>query len=200
MTMELKETVMNELTRREFLRITTTTISAAFLGASEAFALLPPDTCGRDKEPAYRLAIDSSGYIYDPDFSYEGQCLPSYRDILDERENFSHLSTAKQREILEEWFCLEEDEELGIDLDEEADLDLQSPRDLALNSEYGVGIAMYEELDWDSQDSLGLCLVEGEYPGHIFTAVKAREPEKFQASCLRHGFNIEVVSIGYDYW
>ena len=80
-------------------------------------------------------------------------------------------------------------------LDSSVDLESLSFRELAMTSEYWVGILLFEELDYETQNELRLRLVEGEYPGSTFCGVRFDGlTDELNAELFRRGINIRLLS------
>jgi hypothetical protein len=177
------------ITRRDFLKIALTTVSTSVLANADQLQLLPTGVADWPVSPAYPLAIDESGYIYDPTFGYQ---LPTYREML----QLEDLSEEEQEQQFAQW-RLEtgyEDEWSGPDIDDEIEPENFSPYQLAQVTEWRTGMDLYESLDQETIERLDLALVEGDSPGAHFTAVKANNPTGLQEALLREGINIEIIS------
>src|SRR4051794_24924401 len=82
------------ITRRDFLAIVFATVPVAALDGPLA-TFWPPAERRREVAEPYRLILDDSGYLCDPDFDY-GYELPTRREALLERAG--PLSDAELRE------------------------------------------------------------------------------------------------------
>ena len=183
--------MIEHITRRDFLKIALTTVSATVLTNADQLILLPEGVADRPISPAYPLAIDSSGYIYDPTFGFQ---LPTYREMLIDKLGLADLTEAKQEDKFAQWRIERgyEDEWSGPEIDEEIEPETFSPYELASYTEWRTGIDLYENLDQETINRLDLVLVEGDSPGAHFTAVKANNPFGLQTALLREGINIEI--------
>lgn len=176
--------------RREFLKIAFTTVSSVAV-ANPIFGELLPESEPRAIAPAYKIAIDESGYLYDPDFDF---VLPTWREMLEQELNLSSLSEKKAQEALLQWqgYDAEETEYLP-DLDEEVDPQWCIRQWFRDHSEWTIGFDLYDSLDEEAAERLGLVVIDGEHPGSDFLAVKARDAEELQERLWREGINVEIV-------
>lgn len=181
-----------EISRRDFIKIAFGTVSAAVLSDPSLAQLLPPGVADLPICPAYPIAIDPSGYLYDPTFDF---VLPSYREMLSKDLSLSGLPEEEQIRLFAEWLGIDDPEKLydyHLHLDDQVDPESCSPHWLAESSEWHTGLELYEQLDEGARERLGLFLVDGEHPGSDFMAVRCDKPDTLQEALLREGINVKV--------
>lgn len=187
---------MSNLSRRRFITVATQSIAATVMANPSLAALLPEEAKSRPVgEESFEIAICDSGYIYDPHFDYSQVEYPTWAEFFSDRYGLLDPTEDELYEALADFNgdSIEETREREFNFDDEAPLDYLSTHDLITNSEYWVGYYLLEHYDFVDLD---MWLVEGEYPGHSFAAVKVENPEGFEKACLACGLNVRVTSIG----
>lgn len=148
------------------------------------------------------LDVDCSGYLYD----YEGgPDTPPRRSVLQfDGEYADELSTAEIRQRLLDDGQLEDDDPMAVSdealnawLDEPAHLDEVPPSIADHIGPYSLGVEMYEELDQDLLETLGIHKVEGERPGDDFCGVRVdATPRAFNVMMEQRGYRYRMVEGG----
>lgn len=139
------------------------------------------------EDPVKVLEVGESGYLIDPSWSAEQAWQPTWRDILEQDQEFDQLSRRQQIALLEEDYGFEFagltpyrrrrrwSQEVEPWLAEAVPWDQLPPYWRDRLGPHSLGFALYEALDSADAKAAGLFLVEGEFPGGDDTAkVKLR--------------------------
>jgi len=196
-----------KLNRRDFLKLATTTVSlAAIEGPLAAFWPDQQDHIPTLEDPQIIL-VESDGYLKDPNYDYDD--WPTNREHygeIDDDEKVELIRSYIGDDEIEELFEIPGDRVVDSEListyqyvvdnwyEESLDPDQLSFYDLGFKSEYWPGYDLFYHRDGALVDDLDLVLIEGEYPGSSFTAVKMRKSVKEANQILaKHGLNIQMI-------
>lgn len=200
---------MANVTRREFLKITFGTASAAALSGPLTL-VLPKEAHSRPvAEP--RLIDLEDGYLVDGE--WDESMFPTYReqwgyDTLSIKEKVETLldhwgydekTLAQDYEIIRPpkgWDAqsiAEIESTFGDLLDDQVDTEDLSFNDQLRYGPYSVGKDVLDVFNQEEQKELGLWIVEGEHPGSDFCGVRfAGDIDELNEALARHGVNIRV--------
>ena len=185
-----------EISRRDFLKLVSTTASAAALAGKVAF--WPAEALSRPvAEPTF-LALNDYSYIIDPYFDFCPE-LPTFREYL----SLEGLTDEQMKEALKdhEWrfeYRVADPDDWSVSeiekwLDSTVELDDLSPRESMGYSEYAPGIELHDHLRWEVAEDLGLIYIEGDAPGRDFIGVRFDgEIDDLNAGLARYGMNLVV--------
>ena len=203
---------MNDINRRDFLKIALTTVSAAALSGPLAF-VWPIEK--KSRPIANPWIVDREyGYLMDSDWSekdwpsfrelwcYDDLSVEDQADTLIDHFGYDGQTLADEFEIVKPtggWSYRElVDIELmlGDVLDEPADPENLSFYQLLTHGPQRAGKVILDQLPVSDCDRLGIYLVEGEHPGSDFCAVCCKgELDDLNLALARNGLNIIVRDI-----
>jgi len=186
-----------EVNRRDFLKIIFKTTSAA--AVSGVLPYWPREALTRPVMDPIELGFDSGNYLIDINFDWYSQDLPTFRELL----NLTDLSAKEQRERLEEdkWrfehIVLDPDHwylhEIQDFLDSEVELDDLGPWQAMTYTQYAPGLEIYDHMDQQDADRLGLLLTECCHPGSDFVGVKfLGDPKELNFDLQKLGMNLWI--------
>lgn len=181
------------MTRRDFLKVVFATIPATAV-SGPLKNIWPSGAFDRPVEEPYIISIDDSGYLYDPNFNYDDQQLPSGREHCeydnkswDEKKYFLEMEC----DAAENYQITHADEfsdgwngeyteaqyrsmEASIQdwLDEPIDIEELSMLEGMTYTEHWPVTEIMSGLSSKDADALMLAFVEGEHPGSSFAGVK----------------------------
>lgn len=189
------QSMNNNLSRRDFLKLALSTISMVALEGSDA-AYWPSESRLRQLAEPQIVNIDEWGYLIDPQYSfgdmpYNGATLEPW-PTNSSFYGVDEMSTKEKHAWYEEYFGDEFDEAYFSAFKEEwVDPDMTSFYFNGMHSEYWVGVHLYHESNSGLIDDAGLVLVEGDCPGSSFCGVKLKKslPDANRALAL-HGLNM----------
>jgi hypothetical protein len=185
-----------ELNRRDFIKIVFATASVTAVSGTSV--LWPSNAISRPVfEPVY-LSVED-GYIIDPYFDYCDVCLPTFREyhsllglrgkaLKVELEqinwSFEHVVADPNNWTInevEEW------------LDSQIEMDVLGAWEGMKYTQYGPALEVYEQLDRNDAEDLGLLLIEGCHPGSDFVGIEFHgDPAELTKGFERLGMNLVV--------
>lgn len=188
------------VSRRVFIKGVACCLVAAALPADGTVA---PEPLPLPAEPL-RLAVDSEGFLVDPEFTYGEALGPTQRERLARTlPEFFDVPRAERAEWLEENLgepTVGEMDPEGVDawLEERVDpywLDMWEYPEF---TEYGAGIRLYQALG-DEARHLGLKRVDGLMPCSDFVGVRFDgDPRQLNAALVARGIMAEVDATGWE--
>ena len=187
-----------ELSRRDFIKVVfaSTTVAAV----SGAATMWPSNTLARPVcDPVLLKVVD--GYIIDPGFDYCEICPPTNRVhlSLDGVED-SSLKMELDKIFWEIEHLVEDPGNWSISeveewLDSYVELDALGAWEAMKYTQYGPALEIYQQMNRDDAEDLGLMLVEGSHPGSNFVGIAFHgDPKELSNSFQRLGMNLIVTS------
>ena len=188
-----------ELNRRDFLKVVFATTTAA--AVSGAVPLWPADAIDRPVSKPFNLTLDDSHHLVDPSFDYGSVSLPTHREhLLLEGLEGDDLKNELNEQFWQIEHLLKDPKKWSLDevegwLDTEIEYENLSAWQAAQFSPYKSGLDIYQHLDVEAADTLGLELVEGDHPGSSFVGVAFYgDVDELNRQLQKLGLNLVVTS------